>query len=680
MGQESWSAQNYQYLSTYVAYVLAVIEQRGNGAASIPPRPNPADFTRHPAPALGQLATLLGLSLFEQEVLVLGVAAEMDRSLGAVCATLNGNPQQTFPTFRVALSALAEPHWQSLMPTAPLRHWHLIDLATGTELTQARLRIDERILHELMGLPYADVRLRGVMRPVPPRDYPLATSHRAIADKIATLLHTDPQVPVQLCGHDAESLQHIATVAGWQLQRPVWVVSAEALPTELAQSNLVQRLCEREALLSRGIVLLVCDRLSEEGAAAVNQSAAVTRFIEQCGVPLIITQPERRTWGPRSTLTFEVESLTAIEQRQLWEIALKASPVSAADLDHLVSTFNLNAQMIHTVVAQTAVAQTAIALPQLTHRPISPITEPSAKSSPTTAPSPTALASLWQTCLTQSRPRFDGLAQQIQSQVGWEDLVLPEKEIAVLRTIAAHVRQRSRVYDQWGFGAKSRRGLGISALFAGSSGTGKTLAAEVLANELHLDLHRIDISAVVSKYIGETEKNLRKIFDAAESGGAILLFDEADALFGKRSDVKDSHDRYANMEVAYLLQRIEAYRGLAILTTNLKDAIDQAFLRRIRFVVQFPFPDVAQRTEIWRRVFPAEMPTQTLSHHKLARLSVAGGNIRNIALNAAFLAADAEEAVGMTHILQAAQAEYMKLERPLTDQEVRGWTNSGEPV
>jgi SpoVK/Ycf46/Vps4 family AAA+-type ATPase len=202
------------------------------------------------------------------------------------------------------------------------------------------------------------------------------------------------------------------------------------------------------------------------------------------------------------------------------------------------------------------------------------------------------------------------------------------------------------------------------------------LSAEVLANELNLDLFRIDISSVVSKYIGETEKNLRRIFDAAESGGAILLFDEADALFGKRSDVKDSHDRYANMEVAYLLQKIEAYRGLAILTTNLKDSIDQAFLRRIRFVVQFPFPDATQRTEIWRRVFPEQTPVQKLAYNKLARLGVAGGNIRNIALNAAFLAADAGEAVGMEHILRSAQSEYVKLERPLTDQEVRGWLTS----
>ena len=177
-------------------------------------------------------------------------------------------------------------------------------------------------------------------------------------------------------------------------------------------------------------------------------------------------------------------------------------------------------------------------------------------------------------------------------------------ERAILYETAAHVRQRAKVYETWGFAAKSSRGLGISALFSGPSGTGKTMAAEVLANELQLDLYHIDLSQVVSKYIGETEKNLRRVFDAAEEGGAILFFDEADALFGKRSEVKDSHDRYANIEVSYLLQRMEAYRGLAILTTNMKKALDTAFLRRIRFIVHFPFPDVAARAEIWQRIFP----------------------------------------------------------------------------
>jgi SpoVK/Ycf46/Vps4 family AAA+-type ATPase len=250
---------------------------------------------------------------------------------------------------------------------------------------------------------------------------------------------------------------------------------------------------------------------------------------------------------------------------------------------------------------------------------------------------------------------------------------LPAPQIHTLQTIALQVQHRVRVCDEWGFAEKSSRGLGLSALFAGPSGTGKTLAAEVLANELELDLFRIDLSAVVSKYIGETEKNLRRVFDAAEEGGAILFFDEADALFGKRSEVKDSHDRYANVEISYLLQRMEAYRGLAILATNMKEALDPAFLRRLRFVVQFPFPDQTQRAKIWRKIFPAKTPTDSLEIDRLARLSISGGNIRSIALNAAFAAADAGEPVRMPHLLGAARLEYEKLEKPLTHTELGDW-------
>jgi SpoVK/Ycf46/Vps4 family AAA+-type ATPase len=281
---------------------------------------------------------------------------------------------------------------------------------------------------------------------------------------------------------------------------------------------------------------------------------------------------------------------------------------------------------------------------------------------------------VWDLCRRQARPRLDDLAQRIEPAATWADLVLPPMQRELLQELAVHVRQRRQVYEQWGWAAKGKRGLGISALFAGASGTGKTMAAEVLAATLRLDLYRIDLSTVVSKYIGETEKNLRRIFDAAETSGVILLFDEADALFGKRSQVKDSHDRYANIEVSYLLQRMEAYRGLAILTTNMKDALDSAFLRRLQFVVHFPLPDAAQRAEIWQRVFPSQTPTTSLDVAKLARLNIAGGNIRNIAVNAAFLAADAGEKVNMHHLLRATQREYAKLERTLTDAEIQGWT------
>jgi SpoVK/Ycf46/Vps4 family AAA+-type ATPase len=239
----------------------------------------------------------------------------------------------------------------------------------------------------------------------------------------------------------------------------------------------------------------------------------------------------------------------------------------------------------------------------------------------------------------------------------------------VLRQIADQVRFRAVVTEDWGFAARGDRGLGVSALFTGPSGTGKTTAAEVIAGDLRLDLYVVDLSAVVSKYIGETEKNLSRVFEAAERSGAVLQFDEADALFGRRSEVKDSHDRYANIEVSYLLQRMESYRGLAILTTNLKTALDSSFLRRLGFVVQFPFPDAAGREQIWRRIFPPQTPTDRLDIPALARVPLAGGSIRSAAVRSAYLAAAAGRPVGMREVRAAVQAEYVKLDRPQTELE-----------
>ena len=390
------------------------------------------------------------------------------------------------------------------------------------------------------------------------------------------------------------------------------------------------------------------------------REAALAAFLEApAGSVLLVGSRERRHSWQRPTVALEVNKPTAAEQQALWRTALDHTfPDGAATLnghvERLVGTFGLDATGI--------LAATQGTLGQLAEGAAGATRE-------------TLAGALWAYCRSQARPHLDDLAQRIDAVAAWDDLVLPEREKEVLAEIAMHVRQRSRVYETWGFAGKGRRGLGISALFAGASGTGKTMAAEVLAQELQLDLYRIDLSAVVSKYIGETEKNLRRVFDAAEAGGAILLFDEADALFGKRSEVKDSHDRHANIEVSYLLQRMEAYCGLAILTTNLRDALDTAFLRRIRFVVNFPFPDAAQRAAIWQRTFPAATPVEGLDVDKLAQLSVAGGNIRNIAVHAAFLAADAgrDTPVTMGHLLAAARREYAKLERTLTEAEVRGW-------
>ncbi len=284
----------------------------------------------------------------------------------------------------------------------------------------------------------------------------------------------------------------------------------------------------------------------------------------------------------------------------------------------------------------------------------------------------------------QQAKGLEGLAERIEPQAAWSDLVLPEAQLAQLRQLAASRRHSGRVLGDWGFRGKSARGLALTALFSGPSGSGKTMAAEILARELCEDdlckdggalaLYRVDLAALISKYIGETQKNIGRIFDAAEAAGAVLLFDEGEAIFARRSsEVKDSHDRHANSETSYLLQRLESYGGIAIVTTNLRAAVDDAFLRRFRAVVDFPFPDAGQRARIWKSVLPDGLPRENIDFEALSRLAVTGGFIRSIALTAAFLAAESDGPLTMRHLERAARQEYGKLGKPLAEAELRGF-------
>ncbi|WP_423961469.1 ATP-binding protein, partial [Bradyrhizobium sp.] len=512
------------------------------------------------------------------------------------------------------------------------------------------LHIDERILHYLAGINDLDQRLRPLLQASAAPDW-IAAAHERLAQQAARALDMRGRdAPVlQLCGDDPQGQEDVAAFAARALGHELFVLPVDDIPAPGAELNQFVTLWEREALLLSATLFIQC--------APCGFSAAARHLAERLPAPLFLASREPLRLR-RPFLRVEVEKPPPVEQKQIWARALGPAAGSLNGmLDNLSQHFRLSAKAIHA----TTLVTSATTAPRAA-------TEANAM-----APEKLQPSELWSTCRAMARPRLEDLAQRIMPSAGWEDLILPEPQMQTLRQLADQIGHRMQVHENWGFADKGRRGLGVSALFAGASGTGKTLAAEVLARDLDLDLYRIDLSAVVSKYIGETEKNLRQVFDAAEEGGALLLFDEADALFGKRSDVKDSHDRYANIEIGYLLQRMEAYQGLAILTTNLKSTMDKAFQRRLRFVVNFPFPDAVQREAIWGRVFPARTPTESLETKRLARLNVAGGNIRNIALNAAFLAAAAGQPVGMRHLLEAAQLEAQKIERPLSEAEVRGW-------
>jgi hypothetical protein len=646
----SWTEANQRHLTAMLGRVRSLLERHQEGGAAdagpvadvLPPE------GMQPAPALEMLCGLFQLSSFERDILLLCAGVELDSHFSPLLAALNGDPARSAPTFSLALAVFPEAHWNALAPSAPLRHWRLVELGPGSAVTLCPLRIDERILHFLAGVAQLDERLTGYIAALPGPAPELVPSQAAIADGILAAWRqgawgSQPPV-VELVGSDPAAHKAIAAAVSARLNLYPYLMQAAALPANPVEMESLHRLWEREALLAGDVLLLDCEP-AESGEPG--HVFALGRWIEDQRTPLILSGRERlRTRRP--VVTFEVSKPSMAEQRELWRAALGPAPAAGLNgrLEGIVSHFNLDAATISLVSAEALQQQPA---------------------------SPEALGdALWKGCNDHSRPALNELAQYIRPLATWDDLVLPEAQLQTLHEVAVHVRQRMKVYDTWGFAARSTRGLGISALFSGVSGTGKTMAAEVLANELRLELYRIDLSQVVSKYIGETEKNLRRVFDAAEEGGSILLFDEADALFGKRSEVKDSHDRYANVEISYLLQRMEVYRGLAILTTNLKESIDQAFMRRIRFAVHFPFPDAGQRAEIWRRVFPAQTPTDGLDVARLARLNVPGGNIRNIALYAAFLAAEAGEPVRMGHLQRAARVEFAKLERPFNETELGG--------
>ncbi|MFJ9005303.1 ATP-binding protein [Streptomyces canus] len=631
-GSSTLTAEIRRVLARVDAHAARVTEGSGRAPGTeLAPGPEAAP--------LDALTACFSLTPFERDLVLLTAAQELEPTTAGRCATACGDPERAFPTFSLALAALAEPHWSALTPIAPLRRWRIVELDDAAGLTTTRLRLDERILHFLLGSPYLDARLHGQLRrtPVPEAltpSYDLAASRLAEGWTNGAL--------VEVTGGDLRSRADLGAAAAARSGLGLYSMSAEDVPTDPAERDRLSRLWQREAILLPAALLV------EAGELDRDQRAATEAFLAGAAVPVVVSSEDplrsERTYGARVT----VPRLDDEEQLGLWAGAFEEIDLDVGELRSLVAQFQLPPHVVRSAAATVR--------RRLPHEDELDAAE---------------LA--WRAGLDEARIGMDELGRRIEPQAGWDDLVLHERQTSVLREIVAHVRQRATVHQEWGFGATLRRGLGVTAMFAGGSGTGKTLAAEVMAKELGLDLFVIDLSQVVSKYIGETEKNLRRVFDAAERGGALLLFDEADALFGKRSEVKDSHDRYANLEVSYLLMRMEAYRGLAVLTTNMKNALDTAFLRRIRFVVDFPFPAEDERAEIWRRVLPSQAPVKDIDPSLLAQLTVAGGSIRNIALSGAFLAAEEGDRLQMRHMLAAARTEYLKLERSLTPTEVRGW-------
>ncbi|MGB8886252.1 MAG: ATP-binding protein [Candidatus Korobacteraceae bacterium] len=628
-----WERQNQQYLVH--AFQRLAARLAGEAGPQSEARVDGASEMDSP-PAIERLAAVFGLSSFERNLLLLLAGVEMEPELAEECAQMSGR-QRGSVDFSLAMAMLDEAHWSALAPSSPLRKFRLIEVDTTQGLTSAPLRIDERILHYIAGLNELDLRLDLMLRRKENPEW-ITEEHFALATQgIRPLEGEADERLIHLCGDDPDAQENVAAILAHQAGRGLLVMRHENTPAAGPELEQFLHLWMRESLLMPAFLLL------QWGADSPGPAAC--QLVERVPGPVFVcTRSSIRMH--RLVERYEVNKPGPAAQAELWRTALQPADESVeAMVEEVAEQFRFS-------------AETIVAISHSLNAQCDPLSR---------------AERLWNMCRAQSRSQLDGLAEHIVPRAKWEDLILPEQQMETLQQLVSQSRHRLAVYENWGFAAKGRRGLGMCALFAGPSGTGKTLAAEVLAHQLKLDLYRIDLSCVVSKYIGETEKNLKQVFDAAECGGVILLFDEADALFGKRGEVKDSHDRYANIEVGYLLQRMESFQGVAILTTNFKTSLDKAFQRRLRFSVEFPFPDAAHRQAIWQRAFPPQTPTDGLRPEHLSALNVSGGNIRNIAMNAAFLAAASSEPVRMVHILKAARMEAVKIERPIADTEVRGW-------
>ncbi len=589
------------------------------------------------------LSRTFNLSQFEEQLLLLCAAQEVASDIGLLCQQLF---QQPAPTFALARLIFEQADWRAISPDGALRYWRLLEINQPADrpLSHSLLRIDERVMSYLKGLTYLDDRLRPYTLPIDPKtsmEVLPASQAVQVERALSYIQQADGSPIVQLVGADLLSKQLVAQQIVTRLGLNFYSLALALLPSRVTDLEDFARLWHRESLLQP---LALTIEAHDLGDGSPQEITRLQRFLRRSGGLFLIET--RQVWYNlgQANLVVDVQKPSPREQIAAWSEVIPPDfhPQAATQL---AAQFNLNLTTIRQIAQQHT---------------LPPVADSKAAEA--------AYDTLWAASLAETRPSLERLAQRLTPKAKWQDIVLPDVQRRLLHHIANQVRQRGTVYETWGFRERSSRGLGITVLFAGESGTGKTMAAEILANHLKLNLYRIDLSSVISKYIGETEKNLRALFDAAEDGGAILFFDEADAIFGKRSEVKDSHDRYANIEVNYLLQRMEAFQGLAILATNLKSSLDEAFTRRLRFVVTFSKPDEENRRLIWQKVFPTETPVEGLDYDYLAKtFKLTGGSIYNISLNAAFLAATASRPITMPIVLEAVRIELSKEDRLLNE-------------
>jgi ATPase family associated with various cellular activities (AAA) len=642
----------------------------------------PIDRAIEKGSRLARLIELFGLSAFDLDVIAIALAPELDRRYDRLYAYLQDDVRCQRPSVDLALNLLCPNAAEKLAkrihfaPEAPLIRHNLIHLVTDTHpskptLLARELHLDEQVVRFLLAQPGLDPQLHPFCQLIQPTasltQLPLAAELQHGLQTLVTQSRQKRQ-PLRLYfqGVDRPSQRRTAEAIAQEAIAPLLVVDLARLcdPSHNTPANtthiesLLQRVF-REAQFQDAIAYL--DKVDTWDAQPIWHQCLISAMAEHPGIAIAAgTQP----WNPGDspsisilTLPFSLPDFAL--RRDCWQTHLTAANIAIADpdLNALVDRFRLTPSQIANAVQNAC----DTARWQAAQRP----------GIPGTPPSPPTLEDLFAAARAQSGRDLATLTRKVEPNVGWDDLVLPVAQQTQLRELCDRAKYRHFVHQTWGFEDKLSLGKGLNVLFAGPPGTGKTMAAEAIARELQLDLYKIDLSQIVSKYIGETEKNLNRIFTAAAASNAILLFDEADALFGKRSEVRDAHDRYANLEISYLLQKMEEYEGVAILTTNLRSNMDEAFVRRLGFIVEFSLPNPKHRRQIWQKIWPETTPcSPDLDLDFIARrFELTGANIRNIALASAYFAANEGGVVSMMHLIRALRREYQKMGKILMEEE-----------
>lgn len=618
---------------------------------------------------LPQLAERLGLNEFERAVVLLALAPDLEPRYERLFGYLNDDIYRRWPTVELALRLFCPDPTEmprcrrSLDSEAPLfarRLLYFPEENVSRTLRTRGLRLEERTAKFLLQGNDTDPVLEGFLEMLQERwevegkDITQAISDQDTRSEITALTahlasQPKPAPIVMLNGPDALLLRRVS--AHLAPGDNVLVLRGQAVAAAENPADLIARALREADLTGRALVV---DEANAFGAKGRPGLALHRLLTSPCRWPCFLLCPE--PWSfPEPCLSVPVLNIHIpapdhASRRILWQQALSGLEEDF-DLSEIAGRFNLRSAQIDGAVSRVRARLGA------------------ANGNGYRA----SYQEIYAACRAQCSTSIEGLAQHIESVHTWDDLILPKRVITKLKSMERWLRYRHRVFDDWGFGQRVMAGNGMAALFSGSSGTGKTMAAGVIARSLDLDLYRIDLSSVVSKYIGETEKNLARVFDTAEEANAVLFFDEADALFGKRSEVKDSHDRYANIEVSYLLQRMESYGGIAILATNIRDNLDAAFTRRLQVIVDFPFPDFSYRERIWRRLLPEQVPqADDVDHAFLAKqFNLTGGSIKNCALNAALFAAANATPVTMEILTTAVALEFEKMGKPMTANQMR---------